>query len=87
MNLNQAYEEGKTHVYHSPIVLDNRFKWLMENDFSWEKVSGIGGLGFEKLEISPHYWNKKVMALVAYQTRQQIQSYLDVGYAMAAKRE
>ena len=63
INLNHAYEEAIMHVFDPPAVLDNRFKWLMENDFSWVKKGGIAGLDFVKLEISPHYWNKKAMAM------------------------
>ena len=62
VNLEQAYKLATTHVYKPPAVLDNHFKWLMEDVSSWELISGSGGVDFEKLEISPHYWNK-VLAL------------------------
>ena len=68
INLNKAYEEAITHTIDPPAVWDNEFGWLMKNESVWEKVSGIAGLDYVKLEISPHIWNKK--ALMMWLTKQ-----------------
>ena len=72
--LNEAYEYATTHVYLPPKVLNNAFKWIMDDGATWSADGGIGsGNAFETLEMSPHYWNKKVRALVLTKNNNQYQ--------------
>ena len=63
INLNKAYEDAITHTYDPMALWDNTFAWLMDKQDSWKKISGIVGLDYVKLEISPHIWNKKAMSM------------------------
>lgn len=65
VNLDEACEKATTHVYHPPQILNNTFKWIMDTPLAWSIDSGLSttDTGFIKLEMSPHYWNKKVMVL------------------------
>lgn len=72
VNMDEAYEYATTHVYLPPKVLNNAFKWIMDIGSAWSADGGLGsGNGFEKLEMSPHYWNKKVMSLALTKNNNQ----------------
>lgn len=74
LNLNEAYAYATTHVYIPPKVLNNAFKWIMDDGATWSADGGLGsGSAFETLEMSPHYWNKKVRALVLTKSNNQYQ--------------
>ena len=48
------------HVYVLPKVLNNAFRWIMDDESVWRKDGGISSLGIVNLEGSPHYWKKTV---------------------------
>lgn len=75
VNLDEAYEYATTHVYHPPIVLKNAFKWIMDDAATWSADGGIAssGVGLENLEMSPHYWKKKVTSLALTKSNHQYQ--------------
>ena len=74
VNMDEAYEYATTHVYHPPQVLNNAFKWIMDIGSTWSADGGLAsGDGFRTLEVSPHYWNKKVMSLALTKNNNQYQ--------------
>jgi len=63
VNLDEAYAQATTHVYVPPKVLNNAFRWIMDDASVWTKDGGISNLGFVNLEGSPHYWKKKTVGM------------------------
>ena len=63
VNLNEAYAQATTHVYVPPKVLNNAFRWIMDDESVWIKDGGISSLGFVNLEGSPHYWKKTTVGM------------------------
>ena len=63
INLNEAYKAAVTHQFDPPETLDNLFAYLMEDTMHWLNITGLQGLDYTQLEISPHIWNKKVLAM------------------------
>ena len=63
VNLDEAYARATTHVFVPPKVLNNTFRWIMDDESVWTKEAGISSLGFVNLEGSPHYWKKKTMGM------------------------
>ena len=63
VNLDEAYAQATTHVYVPPKVLNNTFRWIMDDESVWTKDGGISSLGFVNLEGSPHYWKTVGMTL------------------------
>ena len=63
VNLDEAYARATTHVYRPPQVLNNTFRWIMDDESVWIKDGGISSLGFVNLEGSPHYWKKKTVGM------------------------
>ena len=57
VNLDEAYAQATTHV---PKVLNNAFRWIMDDESVWRKDGGISSLGIVNLEGYPHYWKKTV---------------------------
>ena len=63
VNLDEAYARATTHVFVPPKVLNNTFRWIMDDESVWIKDGGISSLGFLNLEGSPHYWKKKTVGM------------------------
>ena len=63
VNLYEAYARATTHVYVPPKVLNNAFRWIMDDESVWLKDGGISSLGFVNLEGSSHYWKKKTVGM------------------------
>ena len=63
INLNETYKEAITHQFDPPEIWENEFAYLMDDASKWENTSGLQGMDYTKLEMSPHIWNKKVMAM------------------------
>ena len=63
VNLDEAYAQATTHVYVPPKVLNNAFRWIMDDESVWKKDGGISSLWFVNMEESPHYWKKKTMGM------------------------
>ena len=61
--MDEAYAQATTHVYVPPKVLNNVFRWIMDDASVWTKDGGISNLGFVNLEGSPHYWKKKTVGM------------------------
>ena len=53
VNLDEAYARATTHVYVPPKVLDNAFRWIMDDESVWKKDGGISSLWFVNMEESP----------------------------------
>ena len=45
VNLYEAYARATTHVYVPPKVLNNAFRWIMDDESVWLKDGGISFLG------------------------------------------
>ena len=65
VNLDEAYANATTYVYIPPKVLNNEFRWIMDDASVWTKDGGISNLGFVNLEGSPHYWKKKTVGMTS----------------------
>ena len=63
INLNESYKSAITHRFDPPEITNNMFAYLMDDTTKWLNPTGLQGMDYTRLEISPHIWNKKVLAM------------------------